>query len=188
MKLLSSKPSTQVLIKFLLLCVLLLGYFLYLTYRYDLLTGGIGSLLTWSFFVLCTPIADAGFLLDFPLRILFGIRMVISEIAVWIIAFGMNGFSLLYGGEYYQVSVVTKLLHQILVTPYPYWAVILISATGTFISVIFGDELFNVVRHHDRKIFNAHHFKYELILIVFFLVVVFGYFELIASLGIEDKI
>ncbi|MFT7533338.1 MAG: hypothetical protein ACI9FD_004374, partial [Gammaproteobacteria bacterium] len=64
------RPSHQVLVKFLLLCLVLFTYFAYLTYQYDLLTGGIASLITWSFFVLCTPIADAGFLLDFPIRIL----------------------------------------------------------------------------------------------------------------------
>ena len=79
-------PKHQVLIKFLLLCFILSSYFGYLTYEYDLLTGGIAALITWSFFVLCTPIADAGFLLDFPLRLLFGIRMIFSEIVVWAIA------------------------------------------------------------------------------------------------------
>ena len=80
MKKIMQKPQRQVLMKFLLLLILMLGYFAYLSYEYDLLTGGIAALLTWSFFVLCTPIADAGFLLDFPLRLLFGIRMVLSEI------------------------------------------------------------------------------------------------------------
>jgi len=70
------KPKRQLLMKFFLLCLLMFGYFAYLSYEYDLLTGGIAALLTWSFFVLCTPIADAGFLLDFPLRLLFGIRMI----------------------------------------------------------------------------------------------------------------
>ncbi len=57
-------PKRQVLYKFLLLCILLVSYFFYLTIQYDVITGGIASALTWSFFVLCTPIADAGFLLD----------------------------------------------------------------------------------------------------------------------------
>ena len=76
----------QVLIKFLLLVLVLLGYLGYLTYTLDFRTGSVAALLTWSFFVLCTPIADAGFLLDFPLRLIFGIRMFISEIVVWGIA------------------------------------------------------------------------------------------------------
>ena len=88
------KPQRQVLTKFLLLLMLMVSYFAYLSYEYDLLTGGIAALLTWSFFVLCTPIADAGFLLDFPLRLLFGIRMIWSEMAVWGIASVINIMSL----------------------------------------------------------------------------------------------
>jgi hypothetical protein len=70
-------PKKQVLYKFLLLCILLVSYFSYLSFQYDVMTGGIASALTWIFFVLCTPIADAGILLDFPLRLIFGIRMLI---------------------------------------------------------------------------------------------------------------
>jgi len=66
-------PKKQLVTKFLLLCALLVGYFVYLSIQYDLVTGGLGALLTWTFFVLCTPVADAGMLLDFPLRLLFGV-------------------------------------------------------------------------------------------------------------------
>ncbi|MEZ5691961.1 MAG: hypothetical protein R3D71_09910 [Rickettsiales bacterium] len=182
----SAKPSKQILIKFLLLLLLLLGYFAYLSYQYDLLTGGVAALLTWSFFVLCTPVADAGFLLDFPLRILFGIRMVFSEIAVWAIAITLNLVSLNYFPDYYKTTLVTRLLHEILTHPYPYWAVILLSGMGTFLSIRFGDELMDVIHHHDRKFFHSHHFKHELLLFTFFLMVIFGYYELIASLGIKE--
>lgn len=43
------KPKKQILIKFTLLCCLMLGYFGYLSYEYDILTGGVTALLTWSF-------------------------------------------------------------------------------------------------------------------------------------------
>lgn len=178
-------PKHQVLIKFLLLCALLLSYFGYLSFQYDLVTGGIAALITWSFFVLCTPIADAGFLLDFPLRIIFGIRMIISEIVVWAIAIIINLLAFSIWPEYYQTTVLTQLMHAILVTPYPYWAVIVLSGIGTFLSIRFGDELMDVIHHKDRDFYHSHQFKHELILLVFFLVVIFGYYELIANLGID---
>ena len=180
-----TQPKQQILIKFLLLSLLLVGYFAYLTYEYDLLTGGIAALITWSFFVLCTPVADAGFLLDFPLRLLFGIRMVISEIAVWAIAILINAVALLVFQEYYQTTLLTRLMAAILTTPYPYWAIILLSGIGTFLSIRFGDELMDVIHHKDRDFYHNHHFKHELLLLVFFLVVIFGYYELISSLGIN---
>ncbi|WP_373086098.1 hypothetical protein [Sneathiella sp.] len=181
------KPSKQILIKFLLLLVLLGGYFAYLTYEFDLLTGGVSSLLTWSFFVLCTPVADAGFLLDFPLRLLFGIRMVFSELVVWAIAITANALALKYGAVYYDTTLITQILHQILINPYPYWGVIFLSAIGTFLSIRFGDELMDVLHHHDRAFFHSHKFKHELLLAGFFLVAIFAYYELIKSLELSGK-
>lgn len=185
MKRTTKKEQKQLLLKFSLLILLMIGYFAYLSYEYDLLTGGIAALLTWSFFVLCTPVADAGFLVDFPLRLLFGIRMIISEITVWAIAISINGLTLLFATDYYQTTLVTKLLHQIIVTPYPYWIIILLSALGTFLSIRFGDELLDVVHHHDRNFFHSNHLKYELVLFVFFVAVIFVYYQLMSTLGIS---
>ncbi|MBV1870490.1 MAG: hypothetical protein KUG76_06245 [Gammaproteobacteria bacterium] len=179
------QPKHQVLMKFLLLCLLFLSYFIYLTYQYDLLTGGIAALITWSFFVLCTPIADAGFLLDFPLRLLFGIRMIVSEVVVWGIAISINICSLLYFNEYYETTLITQVMKIILLTPFPYWLVILLSGIGTFLSIRFGDELMDVLNHKDRYFYLRHHFKQELLLFVFFLLVIFGYYEIISALGIS---
>jgi len=178
-------PKEQLLYKFLLLCMVLIGYFSYLSVQYDMMTGGVASILTWTFFVLCTPVADAGFLLDFPLRLLFGVRMLISEIAVWALAIIINIISLLYFAEYYETTILTRLLHEILTMPYPYWGVILLSLAGTFLSIRFADELMDVLHHRDRNFFHRHGYKYELIMIVFFIVVFIGYYELIASLGID---
>ncbi|MBV1870931.1 MAG: hypothetical protein KUG83_00135 [Gammaproteobacteria bacterium] len=177
-------PKHQVLIKFLLLCLFSLSYFIYLTYQYDLLTGGIAALITWSFFVLCTPIADAGFLLDFPLRLIFGIRMILSEVVVWGIAILINICSLLYFNEYYETTLITQVMKIILLTPFPYWLVILLSGVGTFLSIRFGDELMDVLNHKDRYFYLRHHFKQELLLFVFFLLVIVGYYEIISTLGI----
>jgi hypothetical protein len=178
-------PKKQVLYKFLLLCVLMAGYFAYLSFTYDFVTGGIAFALTWSFFVLCTPVADAGFLLDFPLRLLFGIRMLISEMVVWAVAIAINVVSMLYFADYYQTTKLTMLLAAILTTPYPYWAVILLSGASTFLSIRFADELMDVVHHRDREFFHRHSFKHEILLIVFFVVVILGYYRLMSSLGIE---
>lgn len=183
-----TKPKRQVLVKFLLLCLLLVGYFGYLSYEFGLMTGGIAACLTWSFFVLCTPIADAGFLLDFPLRLLFGIRMVISEIVVWVVAILMNVVAVIYEPSYYDTTVLTQMLHKIITTPYPFGLVILLSGAGTFLSIRFGDELMDALNHRDREFFHSHHFKHEMILFVFFLMIIFGYYELIASLGIDEMV
>ncbi len=181
----TKSPKHQVAYKFIVLSLLLLAYFAYLSYEYDILTGGVASLITWSFFVLCTPIADAGFLIDFPLRLLFGIRMIISEIAVWVIAVSINLTSLFYFQEYYNITPVTRLAHAIMTTPYPYWGIIILSGMGTFLSIRFGDELMDVVHHRDREFFHKHNYKYEILLVVFFIIVVMGYYELISALNVQ---
>ena len=178
-------PKHQVFFKFTALLLILVGYFAYLTYQYDFLTGGVAALITWSFFVLCTPVADAGFLLDFPIRVLFGVRMVLSEIFVWAVAISYDAVALLYIRDYYQTTLLTRLTESIITTPFPYWFIVLLSAIGTFRSIRFGDELMDVIHHKDRDFFYSNHFKHEIVLFVFFLFVLFSYYELIASLGIS---
>ncbi|MCP5362040.1 MAG: hypothetical protein H6908_05340 [Hyphomicrobiales bacterium] len=178
-------PSHRIWVKFILLCLLLMGYFAYLSYEYNILTGGVTAALTWSFFVLCTPIADAGFLLDFPLRLLFGVRMVLSEIVVWILAISLNIYAYFDADTYYRTTALTRVFYHILSTPIPYWSVIFLSAIGTFLSVRFGDELLDVVHHHERDFFHSHKLKYYLIITVFFGLLVLTYYKLIASLNIS---
>ncbi|MBQ0715122.1 hypothetical protein ACFQ0F_10265 [Paraperlucidibaca wandonensis] len=180
-----NQPKHQVLIKFVVLCVVLVTYFGYLSYEYGLLTGGVASLITWSFFVLCTPVADAGFLLDFPLRVLFGIRMVFSELVVWGIAIGINAVAMLHYPQFYDTTFITRLMSVILINPYPYWSVIILSGIGTFLSIRFGDELMDVFHHKNRAFYLRHHFKHELVLIVFYLGVIFGYYKILEKLGIS---
>lgn len=111
--------------------------------------------------------------------------MVVSEIAVWAVAIVVNIFSLMFAEDYYQTTLVTQLLYKILTIPYPYWGVVVLSGAGTFLSIRFGDEIMDVLHHRERHFFHANHFKHELILFLFFLCVLFGYYELISSLGIE---
>lgn len=184
-KLWSVKTHKQVAGKFLLLIVLLLGYFAYLSYEYGLATGGMTAILTWSFFVLCTPVADAGFLLDLPLRLLFGVRMIISEVVVWVIAILINVWAVSFYPDTYAITIPTQLLYEIILTPYPYWAVIVLSAIGSFLSIRFGDELMDVLHHHERRFFHSHQFKHELIIMAFFIMGLVGYYKLIEALGMD---
>ncbi len=114
--------------------------------------------------------------------------MLISEIAVWALAITINIVSLLYFAEYYETTKLTMLLHAILTMPYPYWGVILLAGAGTFLSIRFADELMDVAQHRDRNFFHRHAFKHEIVIIVFFVFVLIGYYKLIASLGIETKL
>lgn len=186
--LISHKTKIQVLIKFLAVFAIFIAYFIYLNFKFSFEDGILIALITWSFFVLATPIADAGFLLDFPLRIILGVRMFISEIFVWLFAILINIFSLFFYPKIYNSTFLTSLFQKIIINPYPYWLIIILSGIGTFLSIIIGDELIDVISHKDRILHHKHGFKLEILTFVVVLsLVIIGYYHIIHTLGIEIK-
>lgn len=186
--LLSHKTKYQVLLKFLAVLVIFSTYFIYLSIKFDIITGGVVAILTWSFFVLATPVADAGFLLDFPLRLIFGIRMFISEIFVWVVAILVNIFALLLVPQDYEKAFLTSLFKKIIINPYPYWSIIILSGIGTFLSIRFGDELMDVMSHKERSLHHKHGFKLEIIMFLsIFILIILSYHHLLDSLNISIK-
>ncbi|MDD3160149.1 MAG: hypothetical protein PHQ98_04230 [Candidatus ainarchaeum sp.] len=177
------------LAKFCLLLLIVFGYFLFVSYSYGLVNGFFVTILTWSFFVFCTPIADAGFLIDFPIRLLFGIRMIYTEIFIWLVALFVNVYAILFNSEIYSKTILLNLFNHILMTPIPFWGIIIISGIGTFMSIYFGDELMDISSHNKREKYHKHLFNYQLILFVFVIIVsVLLYYYLIETLGIQIPI
>lgn len=172
-------------VKFFLLVCILITYLFYLIYRYDTSSGVIILALTWSFFVLCTPIADAGFLIDFPIRILFGLRMLIVEIFVWILALTIVITTIIVAPEYFSATMPTRVLYQILTNPIPYWLIILLSFIGTFASIFFGDEMIDVLTHDKRIQHHKHSFKHRaIVLITTTCLIVTAYYILVKDLNV----
>ena len=158
------------LLRFLAILVILIAYAFFVSTQYGVKEGLLISALTWSFFVLCTPVADGGFLIDFPVRLILKMKMVHSEILVWLIAISINLYALNFNHEIYQSTVMLKLFEHILTQPYPYWGVILISAFGTFLSVHFGDAIVDELDDHIHKKVQTHHNRYQYILMIFLIV------------------
>lgn len=180
------KTHGESLWKFLALVGVLVAYFAYTSWKFDAATGAWLALLNWSFFVLCTPVADGGFLIDFPVRLLFGTRMVITELIVWILAILINVVALLIAPEVYDNSVLTSLLYVIISTPWPYWSIIAISALGTGLSIWFADEMMDVTTHAEREKHHKHGFKYRTIIILAVgILTVIAYYHLLSQLGVE---
>lgn len=140
-----NKGLRNKIIKFILLILIVLSYFIYVSYKFGLSRGSIVTLLSWSFFVLCTPIPDGGFLIDFPIRLITNIKMKRTEIAVWTIAISANIYAEIAKPSIYSSTKLLTLLHKIIDTPFPYWLIILISATGTFSSLYLGDNIINQI-------------------------------------------
>lgn len=172
--------------KFLMLVVIAICYLGYLSYKHDIKSGLSSLALTWSFFVLCTPVADAGFLLDFPIRILFGIRMFIVEIFVWLLASIIAAIFIFVSPQAFEITVVTSLFYKILSNPIPYWSIIALCCIGTFGSIYFGDEMLDALSHSKRRKFHKHYFKHKnVILFAVIVTVVLLYHQLIKELGLN---
>ncbi len=175
----------ETLLKFVALVSILVAYFLYMSWKYDAATGFDVALLTWSFFVLCTPVADGGFILAFPIRLLFKIKMSYTQVVLWFVAIGINAFMLSTNPDAYDLTFLTQLLKHILTVPYPYWSILIISALGTFLSIFFGDEMMDVTTHKERKFSQHHGFKYRTILVLGLgVLTVLAYYYLLNSLNI----
>lgn len=180
------ETKQHVLLKFLLVLSVLVLYFFFIAFHYGVKDGIFIAALTWSFFVLCTPIADAGFLLDFPIRLIANIRMMYSEILVWILAIFLNIYGFFFSPAVYQKTVILRLFFHILEQPFPFWSIILISGIGTFVSIHFGDELLNVAKHSERKHYQKHHKKLQLIIMIFIFAIAFVLYDfLLKRLGVE---
>jgi len=185
-KILKHETKKHSLFKFLLLLFVLASYLAFTVYKFGAENGLLITLLSWSFFVLCTPIADAGFLLDFPVRLITGIRMMYSEIIVWIFAISLNAATALYNPSLYSNTLLLNLFYNILSTPFPYWGIILLSCTGTFFSIYFGDELMDVAFHKQRKLYHAYANKYRVVLFAFVIALTFVLYEfLLRQLGVN---
>ncbi|MYM64278.1 hypothetical protein [Pseudomaricurvus sp. HS19] len=182
----SHQTHLESLLKFLALISVLVAYFLYVAWKFNAATGFGLALLSWSFFVLCTPIADGGFIVAFPVRLLFNVRMATTQLVVWLVAVAINIVMLLMYRDTYALTFLTRLLEQILTQPLPYWSILLISALGTFLSIWFGDEMMDVTRHSHREKYHRHGFNYRLILVLGLgILTVAAYYNLLAGLDIQ---
>jgi len=180
------ETKREVLTRFVIVLTVFLLYFVYVAHRFGVGHGLWITFLTWSFFVFCTPIADAGFLLDFPIRVLTGIRMIKSEALVWTIAITLNVVTLATHPEIYERTLILSVFHHILTQPFPYWSIIFLSFIGTFLSVYFGDELLDVVYHHERANYILHKDKYQIVaFLAIFLLTLAVYNYLLNELGVH---
>ncbi len=185
-ELLTHETKRYVLIRYLIVLLIVIAYFIFISFKYGVKNGFLVTLLTWSVFVFCTPVADAGTLVDFPIRLLIHVRMIVSEVFVTVFAAVLNIYALTFNPQIYNKTLLLRLLKHILLNPIPFWLIIILSTLGTFMSIYFGDELLDVAKHSEREKFKKHKSKYYLILLLFgFLLTVFLYDLLLKDLGIH---
>ena len=176
--------SKHPLIKFSAIFVLIIAYGLYAARSHGLKNGFLISFLSWSFFVLCTPVADAGILIDLPMRLITGIKMLYSEMMVWTIAISLNIFVHTYDRTLYQKTILLSLFKHIIDNPFPYWLIILLSALGTYLSVYVADKLVNPKIKKKKHLEFLNKYKIHIFVFIFLIVLVI-YDFLLNNLGVK---
>ncbi|OIO66424.1 hypothetical protein AUJ68_00915 [Candidatus Woesearchaeota archaeon CG1_02_57_44] len=172
--------------KYMVVVGIIIIYLAYTARYFGMQNGLVITILTWSFFVFCTPVADAGFLLDFPIRLLTGMRMIYTEIIVWVIALLVNIGAMLFAPAIYQKTLILSLFYHIITHPWPMWIIILLSVIGTFLSIFLGDELMDVSSHHERKHWHKHHGRLQLVVLLGIIVLILILYDyLLKTLGIS---
>jgi len=140
--------------KYFILLAIIAAYASFVSIKFGIQDGLSVTLLTWAFFVGCTPIADAGFLIDFPVRILLGVKMIFSEMIVWASALLIITYNLILNPDIFSQTTPLRLLLSIINHPWPLWNIVLVSAIGTFLSVYIGDQVYSMIdaRHKHEHI------------------------------------
>ena len=88
--------------------------------------------------------------------------------------------------EIYAKTKILILLKHVLEQPFPFWTIILLSMIWTFLSVKFGDELLDKIKHKDRVLYKKHKHNYRLIMMIFAFVMIFIIYDfLLKELGIN---
>ncbi|USN57434.1 MAG: hypothetical protein H6766_03180 [Candidatus Peribacteria bacterium] len=176
----------EALVRFFLLILIVVGYFFYMAHKFGTSDGLLVTVLTWSFFVFCTPIADAGFILAFPVRLLLHVRMLYTQLAAFVIAAGLNLYTYFAMPEIYTKTVILNLFYHILSQPRPFWGIIVLSIIGTVFSIYFGDEMMDVATHADRITYQKHRSTYKIIITIFVFGATFVLYDfLLKKLGVN---
>lgn len=130
--------------RFWLVLLVVLAYAAFTISSYGVTQGLSVTALTWAFFVFATPIADGGFVVAFPIRLITGFRMLYTQIIVWIIGAVLVGLFMVYSPVTFEKTSILMLFHAILTTPWPLWIILVLSAIGTFVSIKFDDDVVDV--------------------------------------------
>lgn len=141
------------LIKFIILLVLFILYYFYISTKIGFKNGIHSIILTWCSLVLCTPLSDAGFIIDFPLILFFNIPMVITQLFVFFLSIVIVLFYIFYSNliEHFKKTFVLKNFYKVLSIPYPWYFLILISQIGTFASVKIYDTIYFYFTEKNKK-------------------------------------
>jgi len=169
-------------IKFITMLGIILVYFFFVSRSHGIKEGFWISILTWSFFVLGTPFPDAGILVDFPIRLISGIKMIYSEVVVTVVAIIITIFTFFEMPLIYNGTALLSLFKQILSNPFPYWLIIILSSIGTFLLLYLVDNLVDSKKKKHLSFLVKHKTK---IFVFLSIIIIIIYYILLNRLGVN---
>ena len=120
------------IIYFLLTILLLTLYTKPLIPKFGLRTSIHITFLSWSFLVLCFPLARGKILIKIPYELIFKSKLAIPELVAWPLAIIGNFIMYYRSPASYLKTYVTTLFFNILTNPWPFWIMIIVCAIATF--------------------------------------------------------
>jgi hypothetical protein len=145
------KSTARELGKFGILVLILIAYAGWMIYENGWSDGLGATFLGWAFTILCVPISIGGFLVAFPIRLLFNVKMYKTQVVAIVVALVGAILFLIFDPFAFAANVVIELFRTILTTPWPYWILIVLSIAGSIVSILFGDEVYDSVADHAKK-------------------------------------
>lgn len=171
--------------RFVAALVVVLSYLAYTIVHYGVAQGIGVTVLTWAFFIFATPVADGGLLIAFPVRLLLGIRMLVTQYFVWATAAAIVIGYMIFSPATFDKTAITQLFYIILTTPWPLWIILALSAAGTYINLVFDDEIVDVAAAKNKKAKLISRRKKMYINIILFAATIAAYIGLLKLTGIQ---
>lgn len=142
-------------------------------------------ILTWCFFVFGTPIADAGAIVDFPVRIITNNPFYNTELIVFAVAATIIVIFLWVSPKSYEDTFLTRVLYKMFTRPFSlYGLIIILSIVGTLISAYVENDIYNWALYNKGHIQS---WRNKLLVIIFFIIWII-YIGIIYHLRLKDKI
>jgi len=163
--------------------ILFILLFIFFIFYNGLYKGTIKSLFIWAFFVLCTPVPEAGLLISLPVKRYFNIRMDICQTFVSLLALFMIFYFYYTDKKVINTNFIGKLFNGLV--KYNYYIIMILSVLSSILTSNLIDNIINYYIY-DKNI-NHLYIKSG---IIFIFVIIYFYLlnQLINKINKNGKI
>ena len=147
--------------------ILFILLFIFFIFYNGLYKGTIKSLFIWAFFVLCTPVPEAGLLISLPVKRYFNIRMDICQTFVSLLALFMIFYFYYTDKKVINTNFIGKLFNGLV--KYNYYIIMILSVISSILTSNLIDNIINYYIFDD----NINHLYLKSSIIFIFVIIYF---------------